>query len=181
MTYVALLRGINVGAGRAVPMADLRALCEGLGWTKVRTYIQSGNLVFDQGSSDGNEAALGLSLETALASRYSFAIPVLVRSGPRWRELTADRPFGGWSDAKQLSVSLLDRVPSATAWQTLAPWRDGDDAIELIGDRVWVKSATAGYGKTKFHNTWLEKKLGLRATTRNRASVEALMGMLTSD
>ena len=179
MTYVALLRGINVGKGRAVPMADLRALCEGLGWTKVRTYIQSGNVVFHHPDEDeADEGGLGSRLEAALAARYPFAIPVLVRSADRWRELAADRPFGGWSHAKHLSVSLLDRIPSFAQWQALFPWREADDAIELLGDRVWVKSPTAGYGKTKFNNAWLERKLDRQATTRNRATVDALLGML---
>jgi len=175
MTFVALLRGINVGVGRSVPMAALRTLCEGRGWTAVTTYIQSGNLVFE---AEGDEGGLAAVLETALATRFSFAIPVLVRTASRWRAVAADRPFGGWTDPKQLSVTLLDGLPDPAAWEALAPWKEDDDAIELVGDRVWVKTPTAGYGKTKFHNAWLEKKLGRRATTRNRATVDALLGML---
>lgn len=174
-TWVALLRGINVGAGRAVPMNDLKQLCRTLGWTNVRTYIQSGNVLFE---AQGEEASLASALEEALGWVYTFAIPVVVRSDDRWRELAADRPFGGWSDPKQLSVSLLDRAPDAAVWAALAPWSQADDAIERIGDRVWVKTPTAGYGKTKFHNAWLEAKLGCRATTRNRATVDALAGLL---
>ena len=173
-TFIALLRGINVGAGRAVPMADLRTLCSSLGWNNPRTYIQSGNLVFD---ADGEGAGLAASLETALAARYPFSIPVLVRSAPQWRTLAADQPFSGWSDPKQLSVTLLDGEPTPAAWAALAPWTDGGDAIERIGDRVWVKSP-GGYGETRFSNAWLEKKLGLRATTRNRSTVDTILGML---
>lgn len=173
MIHVALLRGINVGSGRSVPMADLRALCEGLGWRNVRTYIQSGNVVFE--ADPGSDPAG--TLERALAGRYSFDIPVLVRTADQWRTLAADAPFGGWSHPKQLSVSLLDSAPDADRWQTLAPWRDGDDEIELVDDRVWVKTP-GGYGVTKFHNTFLEKKLGRRATTRNRATVEAVLNLL---
>jgi uncharacterized protein (DUF1697 family) len=178
MRFVALLRGINVGVGRGVAMADLKDVCAGLGWTNVRTYIQSGNVVFE---ALGDESGLAAGLEAVLAARYAFAIPVLVRSDDRWRELAADRPFEGWTDAKQLSVTLLDGPPDPDAWSKLAPWRDQNDAIELCGDRVWVKTPTAGYGKTKFHNAWLEKQLGRRATTRNRATVDALLGWLTSD
>jgi len=176
MTFVALLRGINVGPGRSVPMADLRTLCQGLGWRNVRTYIQSGNVVFE---AEGNDSLLFGELEKALGERYPFPIPVLIRSEGEWRELAADRPFGGWSHPKQLSATLLDGVPDPHKWQALAPWREADDEIELIGDRVWVKTP-GGYGVTKFSNTFLEKKLGRRATTRNRATVEALLGMVTS-
>ena len=173
MNYVALLRGINVGSGRSVPMADLRTVCEGLGWQKVRTYIQSGNVIFE---ADPSSDPVG-TLERALKAQYGFAIPVLVRTADEWQTLAADTPFGGWSDSRQLSVSLLDAAPEANRWQALAPWRDGDDEIELLGDRVWVKTP-GGYGATKFHNAFLEKNLGRRATTRNRATVEALLAML---
>ena len=155
-------------------MADLRALCESLGWTNVRTYIQSGNVVFE---AEGAARERGLSLETALAAQYPFPVPVIVRTADQWRELAADRPFAGWSDPKQLSVSVLDAVASADAWRGLSPFRMDDDEIELIGDRVWVKTP-GGYGETKYTNSFLEKKLGCRATTRNRATVEALLALL---
>jgi uncharacterized protein (DUF1697 family) len=173
MTFVALLRGINVG-GRSVPMADLRALCETLGWKNIRTYIQSGNVVFE---SDGDEVTDSTDLEAALAVQYPFPIPVLIRSADRWHELAADRPFDGWTHPKMLSVTLLASPPEPSAWAALAPWIDDQDEIELIGDRVWVKTPVS-YGETKFNNSWLEKKLGRSATTRNRATVDALLAML---
>ena len=180
-SVLALLRGINVGPGRAVPMADLRTLAGDLGWTSVRSYIQSGNLIFHlpDGTPEG-VSDLASRLEAALATRYPFPIPVLVRTADQWRELAADRPFGGWSDPKQLSVSLLSGIPNPATWAALAPWSEEDDAIELVGDRVWVKTPTAGYGNTKFTNAWLEKKLGLRATTRNRATIDALLGLVST-
>jgi len=175
MTYVALLRAINV-ASRSVPMADLRALCEDLGWRQVRTYIQSGNVVFE---ADADESALASALKAAMAAQYPFPVPVMVRSADRWRELAADRPFGGWTHPKQLSVSLLSSAPEAAAWAALSPWKEGDDEIELIGDRVWIKTP-GGYGVNPFNNAFLEKKLKRDATTRNRATVDALLGMLGS-
>jgi uncharacterized protein (DUF1697 family) len=156
-------------------MADLRALAAGLGWKEVATYIQSGNLVFSLEEVRPGDAASAL--EAALAGRYSFPIPVLVRTEDQWRTLAADRPFGGWSDPKQLSVTLLDGVPDPEDWAVLAPWKVGDDEIELIGDRVWVKTP-GGYGRSKYTNDVIERKLKRRATTRNRATVEALLDLL---
>jgi len=173
VTFVALLRAVNV-AGRSVPMADLRALCASLGWTGVRTYIQSGNVVFE---ADADASKLAEALKTALAANYPFPIPVMVRSADRWRELAADAPFDGWTHPKQLSVTLLSSPPDAEAWAALAPYRDHDDEIALIGDRVWIKSL-GGYGETLYSNAFLEKKLRRDATTRNRATVEALLAML---
>ena len=173
MTFVALLRAINV-AGRSVPMADLRALCEDLGWRNVRTYIQSGNVVFE---ADQDEAALSLGLRTAMAAKYPFPVPVMVGSADRWRELAADKPFGGWTHPKQLSVSLLSSAPEAAAWAGLSPWKEAGDEIELIGDRVWIKTP-GGYGVNPYSNAFLEKKLKREATTRNRATVDALLAMI---
>src|SRR6187455_2117336 len=73
---VALLRGINVG-GRVLPMAALRELCEALGWKDVRTYIQSGNVVF---ASDKAPAALETELEAAITDRFGMKVPVIVRT-----------------------------------------------------------------------------------------------------
>jgi len=158
-------------------MADLRAHAEALGWKDPRTYIQSGNLVFE--APDGSDPrALAEALEGRLTPRYPFPVPVLVRGASAWRSLAADRPFDGWSDPKQLSVTVLDAAPNPAAWAALAPWRIDDDRIELLGDRVWVMTP-GGYGETKFTNAWLEKKLGRRATTRNRATVDALLAFLS--
>jgi uncharacterized protein (DUF1697 family) len=158
-------------------MADLRALAQGLGWGEVVTYIQSGNLVFALPEVQPTEAAA--TLEKVLADRYPFPIPVLVRTEDQWRSLAADRPFSGWSDPKQLSVTLLDGAPDPQAWAALAPWKTDEDEIELIEDRVWVKTP-GGYGRSKYTNDFLERKLGRRATTRNRATVEALRDLLST-
>src|SRR5688572_22236820 len=77
---LALLRGVNVG-GRVLPMAALRELCTGLGWREVRTYIQSGNVVFE---SDDKPAALEAALEAAITERFGFKVQVIVRTPAQW-------------------------------------------------------------------------------------------------
>src|SRR5262245_9998041 len=77
---VALLRGINVG-GRSLPMAGLRELCAALGWQEVRTYIQSGNVVFDSAKAP---AALEDELEQAIAKTFGMKVPVIVRTAKQW-------------------------------------------------------------------------------------------------
>jgi len=158
-------------------MADLRALCADLGWSAVRTYIQSGNLVFD---APGEGPDLAGALEAALGARYPFPIPVLLRSGDQWRTLALDRPFAGWTDPKKLSVCVLGRAPEPALWQALEPWKSGEDEIELVDDRLWLKTP-GGQANTKYTNTWLEKKLGVRSTARNRATVDAILGLLEED
>src|SRR4051812_37404015 len=77
---VALLRAVNVG-GRKLPMAELRALCAGLGWTDVATYIQSGNLVF---TAPGKAEAIEEVLETAIEKAFGLDVPVIVRTQAEW-------------------------------------------------------------------------------------------------
>src|SRR4051812_38857756 len=86
---VALLRAVNVG-GRKLPMAELRTLCAGLGWTDVATYIQSGNLVF---TAPGKAEALEAMLEMTIAKAFNLDVPAIVRSKAEWAEYPGLNPF----------------------------------------------------------------------------------------
>src|SRR5436853_6207191 len=86
---IALLRAVNVG-GRKLPMAELRALCAGLGWEEVETYIQSGNVVF---AAPGKPAALEAKLEKAIEERFGIDVPVIVRSAAEWSAYVEANPF----------------------------------------------------------------------------------------
>jgi uncharacterized protein (DUF1697 family) len=79
--FVALIRGINVGSARKLPMADLRALCSKLGLERPQTYIQSGNLIVD---ANGDKAALRRLLEKEITARFGFAVDVVVRAATEW-------------------------------------------------------------------------------------------------
>ena len=87
---IALLRGINVGGRKKVPMADLRTLCTKLGYQSVQSYIQSGNLVFQ---SDRDDRTIERELSDAIQSKFGFSVSVMVRSGSQWAEYVASNPF----------------------------------------------------------------------------------------
>ena len=88
--WAALLRAVNVGGHNKVPMAELKALCEGLGFAQVQTYIASGNVVF---SNDLGEAEIRARIETALVAHYGKPLPVLVRSGAELAALVKANPW----------------------------------------------------------------------------------------
>ena len=88
--WVALLRGVNVGGGNKVPMAELRALAEGLGWREARSYIASGNLVF---VAEGEAAGLATALRMAMAREMGVDVPVYVLSAAEVARALADCPF----------------------------------------------------------------------------------------
>ena len=89
-TWAALLRAVNVGGTGKLPMAELKALCEALGLTQVRTYIASGNVVF---ASDLTEGEIKAMFEAALEAKYGRRIAVLVRSGADMARLVQDNPW----------------------------------------------------------------------------------------
>ena len=91
-SWAALLRAVNVGGNNGLPMAELRALCEGLGLERVKTHIASGNVVF---ASKRSEAELRLAIEAALFERYAKHLGVLVRSAADQAEVVAASPWPG--------------------------------------------------------------------------------------
>ncbi|HEX8263628.1 MAG TPA: DUF1697 domain-containing protein, partial [Allosphingosinicella sp.] len=86
---VALLRAVNVG-GRKLPMAELRALCGELGWKRVETYIQSGNLLFE---APGEAHRLEAELEKAIGDRFGLDVPAIVRTAGQWAAYVKANPF----------------------------------------------------------------------------------------
>ena len=88
--YVALLRAVNVGGTGKLPMSDLRAMCEAAGFKNVRTYIASGNVVFD---SEADEAAVKATLERALHDYAGKAVGVVIRTGAGMAAAVAANPF----------------------------------------------------------------------------------------
>lgn len=90
MRYVALLRAVNVGGVAKLPMAELREVCGALGWGAVRTYIQSGNVVFE---AEAQAAELETALERAIAARFGWSRPAIVRSAGQWANYARETPF----------------------------------------------------------------------------------------
>jgi uncharacterized protein (DUF1697 family) len=162
---IALLRGVNVG-GRKVPMAELREVFEDLGHGNVRTYIQSGNVVFD---AKGSVQTVRTALETAIDRAFSLDVTVLLRTPAELAKVVKTNPFG--SDAY---VTFLDGAPDRKLVAALDPAPFAPDEFRVVGQEVYVRCPN-GYGRTKINNTYFEKKLATRATTRNWNTVETLL------
>jgi uncharacterized protein (DUF1697 family) len=127
--YVALLRGINLGARRRLAMADLRELLEGLGYADVRTHLQSGNVVL---RATASAAALKKKLEAVLATHCGFDVEVVVRTKVQLDKVIAQNPFEGRaSDNARYLVVFLEKAPPAA-------WRRSIDAGDYEPDEVAV-------------------------------------------
>jgi uncharacterized protein (DUF1697 family) len=169
-TFVVLMRGINVGSARKLPMADLRALCGSLGLERPQTYIQSGNLLVDAG---GGAASLRQLLEKELADRFGFAVDVIVRTVAEWEDSVAANPFAG--DKKALSKMLhlyLPRDPLKSGAATaLEPRAQSGERIGAAGGALWIDYGANGVARSKLSPLLIDKACGSPTTGRNWNSV----------
>jgi len=176
--YISILRGINVGSGRKVPMADLKKLCENLGLQNVQTYIQSGNVVFELPKTE-NVSELETRLQKAFTQAFGFDIPVLVRTAEEWAESIAQNPFLKEEnvDIDRLHLTCLKELPATVLLEKIRTIQYPPDRYEIIGRDVFIFCA-AGYGTSKLVNSFFESKLKTPATTRNWKTVMKLHEMI---
>ncbi|MGV9939786.1 DUF1697 domain-containing protein [Streptomyces sp. NPDC003401] len=176
-TYAALLRGINVGGGRKVPMADLRTLVEELGHGDVRTYLQSGQAVFSAGH--GDEDGLARELARAVEERFGFAVDVIVRDHAYLKAVVDGCPFPAADlQARQLHVTYFSAAAGADRFAGI------DRAAFLpeefrLGDRALYLYAPEGLGRSRLAEQLSRPRItkGLIATTRNWNTVAKLVEM----
>lgn len=167
--FIALLRGINVGGRNSVPMAELRSLCEGLGWQDVQTYIQSGNLVFKAGAAP---ARLEADLERAIDRRFGVAAAVVVRAAADWPDIVAGNPFpeASRSEPGLVMLALSKAPPKPDAVERLSERAAAGERIARAGDAVWIHYA-GGAGRSKISPGLLDRFVGSPVTTRNWRTV----------
>lgn len=170
--FVSLLRGINVGGQRKVPMAALRGVYEGSGARKVTTYIQSGNVVFESPETD--ESALASRLEQAIAAEFGFPVSVLARSLDAWRRVARRHPLAAGADPAHLHVAFLAEAPGPQAVRALGAVDAGADRFKVQGREIYLHCPN-GYARTKLNNPALERKLDMAVTTRNWKTVGKLL------
>jgi uncharacterized protein (DUF1697 family) len=164
-TFVALLRGINVGGKAMISMQELRSSLGALGLEDVVTYVQSGNVVFRTSSGDARD--LAARIEERVASDFGFGVAVLLRTPSELEAIAAENPFlSGKADPSQLHVMFLEREPRADATAQLDPARSPPDEFALRGREIYLRLPN-GAGRSKLTLDYFEKRLGVRATARN--------------
>lgn len=173
--HIALLRGINVSGRNTVPMADLRRLCEGLGWRDVQTYIQSGNVVF---AADGGAATLEAALEAALAQRFDLSVPVMVRSAAAWGEMLKANPFEKEAEAEpnRVMVGIPKGAPAQEAAETLEAKGAAGERVAVAGSVLWFHYPE-GAGRSKITPAMIDKAAGSPVTARNWRTALTLRDM----
>ena len=178
MRYVALLRAINVGGAAKLPMAQLRELCGEIGWEGVRTYIQSGNVVFDAPDDAG---ALEAALEQAVEKRFGFFRPVLVRSADEWRAYAGGSPFPDLEaeQANRIMLCLSKRPLAEGAAELLQARAASGELVREKARGLWVYYP-GGAGTTKLTPALFDKAAGSPVTARNWRTICKLQEMLAA-
>lgn len=174
--FLSILRGINVGGNRKVPMAQLRALYETLGFKNVITYIQSGNVVFEwDGTKDPAQ-----SIEAAISKEFGFEVPVIARSKSDLEAIFAGNPFLREADTaiEKLHVTFLDALPDKVLTAKIEVPGSAPDQFIISGKEIYLH-VPGSYGETKLSNAFFETKLKVRATTRNWKTVTRLREMMS--
>jgi uncharacterized protein (DUF1697 family) len=173
---VALLRGINVGKAKAVAMADLRALLEGLGYTDVQTLLRSGNAVFT--APRAQPPKLERAIETAIEKQLGMDVSCLVRSEKELRAVIAADPFGPTApDGSKYLALFLSARPDAKLLAAHDPRELAPDEIRL-GERVIYQWCPNGFLEAPSVGPFVEKHLKVRASGRNWNTVTKLAALL---
>jgi len=174
--YVALLRGVNVG-GKVAKMETVRASFEALGFGKVTTYVQSGNVLFQ--TKAATEAALAKKIAARLEKDIGFAPAVLVLSAADLARVVAENPLlkDKGVDPTKLHVTFLDGPAPAAGLKKMEGLASARERLVCRGTTVYLYCPD-GYGRSKLTNNVFERALKVGATTRNWKTVTTLSAML---
>ena len=173
-TYVALLRGINVGGRNKLPMSELTSILKQLGLHNIRTYIQSGNVLFDADDIDQNE--MGRKIADEIESRKGFAPRTLILPLGKLREAAASNPFPqAEQEPSRLHLAFAQTPPLDPDVELLESLRSQSESFKLLGDVLYLH-APEGIGRSKLAAN-IERGLGGAATMRNWRTVQKLLSM----
>ena len=175
MKHVALLRGVNVSGKNILPMKELDQMFADAGCTDVRTYIQSGNVIFE---APAGAPGVADKVMANIAKRFGFRVPVVLRTSKQLLQIIRDNPFlGAGVDEKALHVYFLANSAKAAAIAALDAARSAPDAFHVRGQEVYLHLPD-GMGRTKLTNAYFDSKLSTTCTARNWATVLKLAAMM---
>ncbi|MCI5081950.1 MAG: DUF1697 domain-containing protein [Saprospiraceae bacterium] len=178
MTYIALLRGINVSGQKKIKMADLREALSQLSFSNIRTYIQSGNILFD--SEEENIRELETQIHDKIQAAFGFDVPVLVIRPELLHRIMKENPFlDQGKETNKLYVTFLAEKPETDQIKLLESVDYSPEEF-ILEDSFLYFYFPNGYGRTKLNNNFFEKKLKVKATTRNWKTINKLYELATN-
>lgn len=175
-TYIAILRGINVSGQKIIKMEALRQLFENSGFSNVRTYIQSGNVLFS--SEQTNTSELEQLISAQIEKEFGFQVPVLILTHLELQQIVENNPFlnDETKNPAFLHVTFLASTPVEDTIDQLTAKKAEQEAFFLTQNALYLYCPN-GYGNTKLTNNFIESKLKTQATTRNWKTTLELLKM----
>lgn len=173
--HVALLRGINVGGRNKLPMSSLVEIFNDAGCSHVRTYIQSGNVVFE--AAPALASRIPAVIAQAVLERFGFEVPVVVRTAEDFSEIVQANPFlKAGADERTLHVAYLADLPDVARIGALDLNRPPPDEFEVRGREIYLRCPD-GLARTKLTNAYFDSKLGTTSTVRNWRTTLRLLAL----
>jgi len=176
MKYIALLKGINVGPHKRMKMADLIAALESPSFKNIKTYLQSGNVIFEHDLVDSTNVAEDI--EKKIDQTFGFSVNVIIRTEKEMENIIGNNPF--INDPKieldKLHVTFLSELPNPETISNLDIKKDENEKFKVIDREVYLYCPN-GYGNTKLKNDVFERKLNTTATTRNWKTTNKLLDL----
>ena len=174
VTYIALLRGINVSGHNMIKMDELKRVLGELDFTGIRTYIQSGNIVF--GSNSDVPAVLAAGIAGKIRERFGFEVPVVIRTLQELDTISKSNPFlrDGNLDAGKMHVTFLPELPDPERTEKIMEYNFPPDEFAINGKEIYLYCPD-GYGRTKLTPQFFESKLKISTTTRNWKTILTLL------
>jgi uncharacterized protein (DUF1697 family) len=175
-SYVALLRGINVGGKNMLPMKALSEIFAKAGCSNVQTYIQSGNVVFSAAARDS--ARLPALITAQIAKLFGIQVPVVIRTVDQMRQVVGNNPFlAAGALETELHVLFLADLPDPGRVANLDPGRSPPDVFEVRGREIYLR-LLRGAADSNLTNAYFDSKLATICTGRNWRTVNTLLEMM---
>jgi len=180
-TYISMLRGINVGRTKRVKMDELKEIYNSLNFKDVKTYIQSGNVIFQFENIDTTE--LKIKIENKLRESLGFDVVVVIRTKEELKKIINENPLKK-EDITHTYITFLSNTPSEKLFNEIKI--NIDSKIKSTNDKIIIYPKEVylflpdGYGRTKLNNNFFEKELKVTSTTRNLKSAKKLLNIADS-
>lgn len=173
-TYISMLRGINVSGRNMIKMDALRAMYESLNFKNVKTYIQSGNVIYKTKTTKPQK--LEKKIASQIKKEFGFDVPIMVKETEELITVFNQNPFliKRKEDITKLHVIFLSQEPEEAAIDKIKEGQYAEDEFIVINKTVYLFCPN-GYGNTKLTNTFFENKFKVTATTRNWKTITELV------
>jgi uncharacterized protein (DUF1697 family) len=173
-TYIVLLKGINVGGHKKVPMAELRELLTKSGFEDVQTYIQSGNVIL---KSSENKNIIENKIQEAIMAHFGFEVSVLTNTRQGLKRIFDNCPFSEEKKKASYFMMLHEKPEDDIVKVASEKVYDGEE-YEIIDDCIYYY-CQKGFGQAKFNANFFERKLNTFATARNYNTMVKLLSLST--